>query len=268
VNQLFTGKERDAETGLDYFGERYFSAAQGRFTSPDALMAKNDWLVDPQRWNRYSYVRNNPLRYVDPNGEDLIIYTFYDKDLTEAQRKYLQANMATIQATIKGKFTKAGVNNVEFRDGSKLSQKQIAAIKADGTSKHLDQATGIGMLTFANKTFDGSAPPDSSTRGATVADNRSVVLLDPVNGGPNITDPDKLNFRVGEVAAHELGHSQAFEATGEVTNFVESLFFMGNLMGEGRGTPWMSKQFDRGGDKTQRAIREINRIGDRTPPGR
>jgi RHS repeat-associated protein len=31
----FTGKERDAETGLDYFGARYFSGAQGRFTSPD-----------------------------------------------------------------------------------------------------------------------------------------------------------------------------------------------------------------------------------------
>ena len=35
----FTSKERDAETGLDYFGARYMSAAQGRFTSPDPLMA-------------------------------------------------------------------------------------------------------------------------------------------------------------------------------------------------------------------------------------
>jgi RHS repeat-associated protein len=32
---MFTGKERDAETGLDYFGARYFSGAQGRFTSQD-----------------------------------------------------------------------------------------------------------------------------------------------------------------------------------------------------------------------------------------
>ena len=35
VASAFTGKERDAETGLDYFGARYMSAAQGRFTSPD-----------------------------------------------------------------------------------------------------------------------------------------------------------------------------------------------------------------------------------------
>ncbi|MEO8660108.1 MAG: RHS repeat-associated core domain-containing protein, partial [Bryobacteraceae bacterium] len=33
----FTGKERDAETGLDYFGARYFSGAQGRFTTPDPI---------------------------------------------------------------------------------------------------------------------------------------------------------------------------------------------------------------------------------------
>jgi RHS repeat-associated protein len=63
----FTGKERDAETGLDYFGARYFSAAQGRFTTPDPLMASAH-ASDPQSWNRYAYARNNPLRYIDPDG--------------------------------------------------------------------------------------------------------------------------------------------------------------------------------------------------------
>lgn len=67
----FTGKERDAETGLDYFGARYFSGAQGRFTSPDPKMFPNA-IYDPQSWNKYSYTRNNPLRYVDPDGEDWV----------------------------------------------------------------------------------------------------------------------------------------------------------------------------------------------------
>ena len=66
----FTGKERDAETGLDYFGARYLSAAQGRFTSPDAPFADQK-PEDPQSWNLYSYVRNNPLRYTDPTGRCL-----------------------------------------------------------------------------------------------------------------------------------------------------------------------------------------------------
>ncbi len=63
-----TGKERDAETGLDYFGARYFSSAQGRMTSPDAY-GVDQHPEDPQSWNLYAYGRNNPLRFVDPNGE-------------------------------------------------------------------------------------------------------------------------------------------------------------------------------------------------------
>jgi RHS repeat-associated protein len=66
----FTGKERDAETGLDYFGARYYAARDGRFTTADPAMTVEDNLVDPQRWNRYAYVRNNPLRYTDPDGRD------------------------------------------------------------------------------------------------------------------------------------------------------------------------------------------------------
>lgn len=68
----FTGKERDSETGLDYFGARYFSGAQGRFTSPDEPLIDQD-PTDPQSWNLYSYVRNNPLRLTDPTGQACIV---------------------------------------------------------------------------------------------------------------------------------------------------------------------------------------------------
>ena len=69
VGPRCTGKERDAETGLDYFGARYMSAAQGRFTGVDPKMFPHD-LSDPQSWNKYGYSRNNPLRFTDPDGED------------------------------------------------------------------------------------------------------------------------------------------------------------------------------------------------------
>jgi len=62
-----TGKERDAESGLDYFGARYMSAAQGRFTSVDPVFATAS-LFNPQSWNGYSYTLNNPLKYVDTDG--------------------------------------------------------------------------------------------------------------------------------------------------------------------------------------------------------
>ena len=67
VRQKFTEKERDNETGLDYFGARYYANIQGRFTAPDPLRASAT-IDNPQSWNRYAYTVNNPLRYVDPNG--------------------------------------------------------------------------------------------------------------------------------------------------------------------------------------------------------
>jgi RHS repeat-associated protein len=70
VTQLFTGKERDWETGLDYFEARYFSAAQGRFTSADEPLVDQDHR-DPQNWNLYSYVRSNPLIYRDDDGREM-----------------------------------------------------------------------------------------------------------------------------------------------------------------------------------------------------
>jgi RHS repeat-associated protein len=72
--QKFTGKERDGETGLDYFIARYFSGAQGRFTSPDKPFADQN-LTNPQSWNLYAYVRNNPLIMVDPSGSAALLIT-------------------------------------------------------------------------------------------------------------------------------------------------------------------------------------------------
>ena len=61
----FTGQERDAEASLDYFGARFFVPRTGRFSQVDPVYAG---LFDPQQWNRYAYVRNNPLTFVDPTG--------------------------------------------------------------------------------------------------------------------------------------------------------------------------------------------------------
>jgi RHS repeat-associated protein len=83
IRQQFTSKERDNETGLDYFVARYYSSTQGRFTSPDEFKGGPEELfgdIDPhdplfyadtaapQSLNKYHYCLNNPLRFVDPNG--------------------------------------------------------------------------------------------------------------------------------------------------------------------------------------------------------
>ncbi|MEW6608831.1 MAG: nidogen-like domain-containing protein, partial [bacterium] len=63
----FTGKELDA-TGLFYFGARYYDPALGRFITPDP--------IDLVGSNPYLYCDNNPLTYVDPNGEFGIFAAF------------------------------------------------------------------------------------------------------------------------------------------------------------------------------------------------
>jgi RHS repeat-associated protein len=68
----YTGKERDTESGNDYFGARYYASSMGRFMSPD-WSAKEEpvpyaKLDNPQSLNLYSYVLNNPLSNVDTDG--------------------------------------------------------------------------------------------------------------------------------------------------------------------------------------------------------
>lgn len=55
---------------VPYFGARYYGSKIGRFTTVDPYLDQSAALVDPQRWNRYAYVSNNPLRYVDPDGRE------------------------------------------------------------------------------------------------------------------------------------------------------------------------------------------------------
>jgi len=66
----FTGKERDSESGNDYFGARYYASSMGRMLSPDPVFASAARVMDPQQWNMYAYARNNPLSITDPTGMD------------------------------------------------------------------------------------------------------------------------------------------------------------------------------------------------------
>ena len=89
----FTGKERDAESGNDYFGARCYNSNMGRWMSPDQPFA-DQHPSNPQSWNLYSYTRNNPLRFVDQDGQIVV----ESRDTTYYQVSGATANEALANA--------------------------------------------------------------------------------------------------------------------------------------------------------------------------
>src|SRR5271165_3214564 len=70
---IFTTYERDAESGNDYAQARYYISRLGRFSALDPLSGSTS---DPQTLDRYDYVRNDPISFVDPTGMLLRAYPF------------------------------------------------------------------------------------------------------------------------------------------------------------------------------------------------
>ncbi len=121
----FTGKERDAESGLDDFGARYYASAYGRFASTDPS-AKSVELTNPQSLNRYAYVLNSPLRFVDPNGlwaVDASIPGFDPSQLSLLLRVFSAAEAIATSPEgrrIFGQYKEKPENFVRFGDGPRI----------------------------------------------------------------------------------------------------------------------------------------------------
>jgi RHS repeat-associated protein len=70
ADHKFTGQEFDAEIGLYYYGARYYDPALMHFISADTIEPNR---TNPQTLNRYSYVQNNPVKYIDPTGHFAVL---------------------------------------------------------------------------------------------------------------------------------------------------------------------------------------------------
>jgi RHS repeat-associated protein len=160
----FTGKERDGETGLDYFGARYFSGAQGRFTGPDPLLnSGRPW--EPQSWNRYAYALNNPLRFNNPTG----LYEWAASGCADDDKKCLKQYQQ---------------NQDRFRQGLRSLQKARDAYKKGSREyNRLDSALqAYGKENDPNGVKVGFAALSGSAEGRTIPENNLAsftVLFDP-----------------------------------------------------------------------------------------
>jgi RHS repeat-associated protein len=160
-----TGKERDTESGNDYFEARYYSSTMGRFMSPD-WSAKEEpvpyaKLDDSQSLNLYAYVRNNPLIRIDADGHSYLVYdnntntiTLYSKDGAEIGHWDSHNNVAIHNED--GGYTKGpvqdGTYDVRSSDasGSGWGHAGNKSYGKDGIA-HVD-----GMVGATGETMDGA----------------------------------------------------------------------------------------------------------------
>jgi RHS repeat-associated protein len=192
VRQKFTSKERDNETGLDYFGARYYGSTQGRFTSIDpyniVMETQNStdkkesqkqfttYLSDPRRWNRYVYCLNNPLLYTDPNGEDVTIYYRPPRegDLKDYGHFFIYVrNDETGESAYFDYFVEGGFTKLGEVDEKRLSQHASLTIE---TSADQEQAIlgGIKEMQQSAPNYD-LVPNDRN--GISECTNNAVNLL-------------------------------------------------------------------------------------------
>jgi len=168
MHYKFTGKERDNESGLDYFGARYFSSNMGRWMSPD-WSAKEEpvpysKLDNPQTLNLYSYVVNNPLSQLDDDGHE-IIYA--------ANLKNAQLVKDTVQAALANPNTSGSLSGYVGPNNPNL-------IIQSGDLSYLDNATQTPMGTPGASITNGLTTPDIQTTSGSSTDSNGVVTQDPV----------------------------------------------------------------------------------------
>ena len=198
----FTGKERDAETGLDYFGARYMSSPQGRFTSPDPLL-NSGRLDDPQSWNRYAYAGNNPLRYIDPTGLYKFAVTCSEddtacKDQQNGFRESLQQLRAAANALDKKSPERKALESALKKIGE--TEGKGATIKF-GDAGETDGRANLALANpFTNTiTFNLNAINTYTQTSANIADQ--------ANPRPFTADEAKGFFTA--IVGHEGGHLAA-----------------------------------------------------------
>jgi RHS repeat-associated protein len=166
TEHLFTGKERDAESGNDYFGARYYNSSVGRFLSPDPFL-NSGHPEDPQSWNRYSYVRNNPLGRTDPTG----LYDFSKcakgDSNCQAEKDRFNTGIKKANALLKGMDPKS-------KEAKELSK----ALKALGSAGDKN-----GVTVAFGKTVTGG---DMETAGSHITVDFNAVDQSQLAAGKNI----------------------------------------------------------------------------------
>lgn len=172
----FTSKERDSETGLDYFGARYFSSAQGRFTSADEPFA-DQHPDEPQSWNLYTYGRNNPLAYIDPSGQYVC-----GKSVSTDQCDSFQKSLDQSQTAANGLKDKYGADSSEYKQAQAAISAYGGRGDANGVTINVGDTGKYGAITTVANT--AGSITDQNKNGQNINVTFNAALLSPDSSVP------------------------------------------------------------------------------------
>ena len=170
---LFTGKERDAKIGYDYFGARYYDSDVGRFMSVDPLA---DQFAG---YSPYNYVLNNPIRMVDPDGrapEDIILL-FYVSGNKKGDESF-RAAMETRRNNIMNSPNFNSEKDIVLSFGIE-SLSEIKSISQNASSTYGDQFGKVSELgVWSHSGYDGPVGSDNASEGDALSEGSSQMSLE------------------------------------------------------------------------------------------
>lgn len=200
--------EPSQETGLDYFGARYYSGVQGRFTSADRQYFQKEMLADPQRFNLYAYTRNNPLAFTDPSGENIELI-----GTAEERQRELEA----IQNAVGGGAAAKSLTIVEedgrfYVDAGDLQSFSTISDLAASFASLLSKETEVAQLELASQ-------------------YQNLGLTDPATGLPRHLSDQRGNGVTGRDSSDQLHIYLDRDccSPGDVQNFAPAKGFLNKV---------------------------------------
>jgi RHS repeat-associated protein len=189
---LFTGKERDTESGNDYFGARYYGSSMGRMMSPDwsakVMPVPYLRLENPQSLNLYSYVWNNPLSRNDPDGHYVC-----NGDECKQVKQALEDVKKAIKSGNLSKDEKAALKDVVKFYGKAGKDNGVTVNTGTGSGAGLGKtATESGRTTISLNLSSLDSSPNGGTpsteKAAEVAHEGEHGVQQKANGMPATPD--------------------------------------------------------------------------------